>query len=38
MLGGKHRALIIDPPWDPKPYSDSAKGRHPSAYYDVMSF
>jgi N6-adenosine-specific RNA methylase IME4 len=34
----KYRAILLDPPWDPRPYSDKGKGRHPSAYYDVMSF
>jgi N6-adenosine-specific RNA methylase IME4 len=34
---GKCSALLIDPPWDPKGWSDKGKGRHPSAYYDVMS-
>jgi N6-adenosine-specific RNA methylase IME4 len=32
----EYRAILIDPPWDPKDWSDKGKGRHPSAYYDVM--
>jgi N6-adenosine-specific RNA methylase IME4 len=31
------RALLLDPPWDPQTWSVRGKGRHPSAYYDVMS-
>jgi N6-adenosine-specific RNA methylase IME4 len=36
-MPGKYRAILIDPAWDPKPYSNKGKGRHPSAYYDTMS-
>jgi N6-adenosine-specific RNA methylase IME4 len=34
---GDYRAQVLDPPVDPETYSDKGRGRHPSAYYDVMS-
>jgi N6-adenosine-specific RNA methylase IME4 len=37
MADGKYRAILLDCPWDPKPWSDRGKGRHPSAYYETMS-
>jgi N6-adenosine-specific RNA methylase IME4 len=33
----KANALLVDPPWDPKNRSPKGDGRHPSAYYDVLS-
>jgi N6-adenosine-specific RNA methylase IME4 len=37
MADRKYPAILLDCPWDPQPRSYKGKGRHPSAYYDVMS-
>ena len=33
----KAGAILLDIPWDPHAWSEKGKGRHPSAYYDVIS-
>jgi N6-adenosine-specific RNA methylase IME4 len=35
-LTGKCGALLIDPPWNSKAWSEKGKGRHPAAYYETM--
>jgi N6-adenosine-specific RNA methylase IME4 len=34
---GDYPAILLDCPWNPKPWSARGKGRHPSAYYDTMT-
>jgi N6-adenosine-specific RNA methylase IME4 len=34
---GDYRAILLDCPWNPQPWSAKGKGCHPSAYYDTMS-
>jgi N6-adenosine-specific RNA methylase IME4 len=34
---GDYRAILLDCPWHPKPWSVKGMGRHPSAYYGTMS-
>ena len=34
---GDYRAILLDCPWHPKPWSVKGMGRHPSVYYDTMS-
>jgi N6-adenosine-specific RNA methylase IME4 len=37
MADGKYPTILMDCPWDPKPWSLRGMGRHPSAYYDTMT-
>jgi N6-adenosine-specific RNA methylase IME4 len=34
---GDYRTILLDCPWDPKPWSVRGMGRHPGAYYDTMT-